>query len=85
MRGGNRTLIDLTGRTFGRLKVIGRVPTDKYYSNPRPMWLCECQCGNQKVVRGSNLRAELTRSCGCLRREKSAENGRKRKGTQCKS
>lgn len=85
MRGGNTTLIDLTGRTFGRLKVIGRAPDNKYYNTPRPMWLCECECGNKTVVMGANLRDGKTRSCGCLRRETSAENGRRRKGTQCKS
>lgn len=73
--------IDLTGRTFGRLKVIERAPNDEISRNPRPLWLCECECGNMTVVCGANLRHNLTRSCGCLRREKSAENGRKRKGT----
>lgn len=73
-------LIDLTGRTFGRLTVLGRVPRNDQYSSPRPLWLCQCECGQQTVVIGANLRAGLTRSCGCLRRETSTENGRRRKG-----
>ena len=81
MRGGNRTLIDLTGRTFGRLTVIGRVPPDTVYGLARPMWLCECECGTQTAVLGQNLRSHATKSCGCLRRETSAANGRRRKGT----
>lgn len=79
MRGGNRTLIDLTGQTFERLRVIERAPDMMHYSNPRPVWLCECACGNMTIVRGSNLKSGLTRSCGCLRREESAENGRRRR------
>lgn len=33
---------DLTGRTFGLLKVLRRVEDVK---PGRPMWLCECRCG----------------------------------------
>ena len=79
MRGGK--LIDLTGRKYGRLKVIKRVPSDNKYSAPRPLWLCECECGNTTVVIGANLRTGMTRSCGCLRREVSAANGKRREGT----
>ena len=79
MRGGNRTLIDLTGRTFTRLKVIRRAKEVEAMSRDRwrPMWICECECGTQCVVLGDNLRSKKTKSCGCLRKEKSAENGRK--------
>lgn len=77
MRGGNRTLIDLTGRTFGRLKVIKRVTGDGGYSQPRPRWLCECECGNKAVVLGANLRSGMTRSCGCLRSEKASTRAKK--------
>ena len=78
-RGGCRTLIDLTGRTFTRPTVIRRVKDVETISRDRwrPMWLCECECGNQCVVLGDNLRSGKTKSCGCLRKEKSAENGRK--------
>lgn len=77
MRGGNRTLIDLTGRTFGRLKVIERSADNCEYSQPRPRWLCECECGNKAVVLGANLRSGMTRSCGCLRSEKARTRAKK--------
>ena len=80
-RGSSYTLIDLAGRTFGRLTVLERVPNDDRYSQPRPLWLCQCSCGNKTVVIGANLRDGKTKSCGCLRREVSAANGRKREGT----
>lgn len=35
--------------------------------------LCTCTCGSQKVVLKDNLRRGLSKSCGCLRREKLAE------------
>src|SRR5260370_8449908 len=60
-------LIDLAGKRFGRLSVIERGPDWK----PRiSQWHCKCDCGNMALVIGYNLRAGLTTSCGCLRREK---------------
>lgn len=32
-------------------------------------WKCLCDCGKIKIVRGSSLRGEVIRSCGCLRNE----------------
>ena len=56
---------DLTGRTFGRLVVTGRVLTDRRHTR----WACECSCGNTSVVRTHVLLDGTTRSCGCLARE----------------
>lgn len=62
---------DLTGMTFGRLKVICQAddyvsPSGKHYAQ----WLCECSCKdhNKVVVRGVNLtgKSQHTKSCGCL-------------------
>lgn len=66
---------DLTGRRFGRLTVIELHSAAKH-GTPRT-WLCKCDCGGEKVVNSSRLLRGLTRSCGCLRKETSAENGRK--------
>ena len=58
-------LIDLTDRTFDMLTVIKRVEDRK---PGRPMWLCQCECGNTVVVSSTNLlRTNGTKSCGCLR------------------
>lgn len=56
------------GRRFGRLLVLA---VDK----PRHL-LCRCDCGVERVVRTQDLRTGVTRSCGCLRREASAERQR---------
>jgi len=55
-------LIDLKGRSFGRLEVQKRVENDK---RGYPQWLCLCICRNIKVVSGENLRSGKTSSCGC--------------------
>jgi len=36
------------------------------------MWLCRCCCGNTHLVSGYSLRSVHTKSCGCLKNEKSA-------------
>jgi hypothetical protein len=60
---------DLTGRAFGRLTVIKQMPSVKAKS----MWLCRCECGEERIVRGTHLTWVRIRSCGCLKREQSRE------------
>ena len=55
--------IDLTGKQFGRLVVKQRL--DK--RGKEWYWLCECECGNTKEVRGVSLREGKVKSCGCLK------------------
>lgn len=55
---------DMIGRRFGRLTVLE-------YDHPGrngPYYLCECDCGNQKVVSKNNLKTGNSTSCGCKRR-----------------
>lgn len=61
--------IDLTGMKFGRLTVLERDMT-KPIGHQKPVyWVCQCECGKIKVVRGANLKNGHTQSCGCLRIE----------------
>lgn len=52
------------------LKFITKA-TKKNYS------IFECTCGNQKEIRNDHVRHGYIKSCGCLRREKSAEAAKK--------
>jgi len=54
--------IDLTGMRFGSLTVLNFV--ESLAGSRR--WLCKCDCGNEKVIRGNALRTGNTKSCGCL-------------------
>jgi len=56
-----RLAIDLSGKRFGKLLVVSRVENRE----GRPSWLCQCDCGNSKVVMGGNLKTGATKSCGC--------------------
>lgn len=53
-------LIDETGNKYGFL-TVKELTKDK---NGRTAWLCECDCGNTKIVRGSDLRSGKITSCG---------------------
>jgi hypothetical protein len=61
--------IDLTGEQFGRLRVLGREGMNKHR---QLTWMCECECGNRKVVLGVCLRRGDVQSCGCLHKEVTA-------------
>lgn len=60
-----REVKDLTGKHFGRLKVIRK--TDKR-KNGKIVWECLCKCGNTCEVTASRLGVN-TNSCGCIKVE----------------
>lgn len=62
-------IVDLTGMTFGRLRVIEFAGIAK---NRKAIWKCECSCENHTIitVQGANLRNGNTQSCGCLHKER---------------
>ena len=59
---------NLQGQKFGRLTVIEQ---DTEHKGAAAYWKCQCECGNIKSIRGSNLTSKNkpTRSCGCLNKE----------------
>lgn len=61
----NKT-IDLKGKTFNRLFVIERADNNE---NGKSRWLCECICGNIKIILSDSLKSGKTKSCGCLNKE----------------
>lgn len=64
------TVKDLTGKKFGMLTVLKL----DHIANKRSFWLCKCDCGNIKVIRGDCLKSStgrpVTVSCGCYNRNK---------------
>lgn len=65
MRTGARKLIDLVGKRFFRLTVLGPHESRK----KKVHWLCRCDCGSETWVDSQVLRNGSTKSCGCLHRE----------------
>ena len=66
-----KQFLNLAGQKFGKLTAIREVaPVFSSKGVPERTWLCRCDCGREIVVRQKNLKNKVTRSCGCLRREK---------------
>ena len=59
---------DLSNLVFGRWTVLALVQR-KDKRNRKVYWRCRCACGTERDVMGPNLVQQLTRSCGCLKRE----------------
>ena len=63
-------MLDLLGRRFGRLTVLERYGVDKWR---RIKWRCRCDCGNEVMTLGCNLKNGHTKSCGCLQKDRASE------------
>lgn len=61
---GKTSKLNLLYERFGNLVVIDEAPNK---DNGRTAWLCQCDCGNTKIVGTKELRSGETKSCGCLR------------------
>lgn len=66
-RSRQATIIDLTGKRFGKLTVLKK--TNRRNKSRSIIWLCKCDCGNKKYITSSNLTSGETKSCGCLQTE----------------
>ena len=55
---------DLTGRVFGKWRVLSRGPRGTY---GRSRWNCKCECGTESLLYATNLKVDTT-SCGCKSR-----------------
>lgn len=64
---------DLTGKQFGKLRVIKRSERVSSGKRNRIYWDCICDCGNQVTVQGDHLRSGHTQSCGCSKQEFTGE------------
>lgn len=64
---------DLTGARFGRLIVLEMAPSIRGHAACK----CICSCGTEKIIPSANLTRGDTKSCGCLRQETTAAQGRK--------
>lgn len=61
--------INITNQRFGRLIALYPVRS----SSVGVQWLCQCDCGNTKIIRAGYLKAGDAKSCGCA-----ADIGRRR-------
>lgn len=65
-------LIDLSGRRFTQVVVLGRARA--------LYWRCRCDCGNTIAIRGDALRSGNIKSCGHARGRKTQHGEKRRLG-----
>ncbi len=65
-----RKRLDITGQRFNKLTAIKPVYTNNCGNL---MWECKCECGNITITTAHKLISGHTKSCGCLRRQKTIE------------
>lgn len=66
-----RNMVDLTNKKFNRLTAL--LPTNLRFDHS-VVWLCKCDCGNEFLLSGKLLQNGHTKSCGCLKKEKTGQN-----------
>jgi hypothetical protein len=66
---------NLLGQKFARLLVIAEA--EPVGVRQRTAWLCQCDCGIQKIIKTEELKNGDTKSCGCLNDEKRKERAQK--------
>ena len=65
----NPRAVDLTGRVFGRLRVLELASPGGRRMGGQLVWNCVCECGTTRQLPSSTLTKGTTRSCGCLKRD----------------
>ena len=63
-----RRVRDLSGKRFSHWLVIAYAGIQK--RTGWALWRCECKCGKRQRIAGAALTGGLSRSCGCLLRDK---------------
>ena len=58
------TFIDLTGKKFGKFTVLKRVDPPENAKVTGSYWLCQCECGNTRILRAADINRENQLSCG---------------------
>ena len=62
---------NLIGKQFGYWTVLE--DPHEVTSDRDRYWVCQCQCGTIKKVRGGSLKKGKSKSCGCLKKENSGQ------------
>lgn len=58
---------DLTGLKINKITFLEYVENDR---RRNAMWKVRCDCGTEFLVRANAVRTGNTRSCGCIRTDK---------------
>ena len=74
---------DMRGQKYNKLTIL----EFSHLKNFKSYWLCQCDCGNYKIILGVNIKGGQAKSCGCFRKPREIRdqiiNGKK-KCSKCK-
>lgn len=59
-----KIVLNLIGKRFGILTPIKFIGLSR---NNKALWLCKCDCGQEKIILSNSLTCQRTKSCGCRR------------------
>ena len=62
---------------YNRLTLVEELEPKRYTTQTKRQFLCECECGNKKVVFLQHLKSGKIKSCGCYNSEVSSKRGSK--------
>jgi len=70
----NITKVPMIGRKFNRWLVLSQ-SYSTFDKNGKTVfrYLCQCECGTERVVLARNLRKGISVSCGCYQKERAAK------------
>lgn len=71
-----RPALDIVGKRFGKLIILGRWGTRGH----QLLWRAKCDCGNVVLVNSANVLRRKTKGCGCLRHQAGKNNPAYRHG-----
>lgn len=63
----------MIGQKYNRLTAISRQGVD---NKRQILWLFECECGKFKILRGTEVRRGIVKSCGCYMKEQTSKSKR---------
>jgi len=67
-----RVDLSIVGKKFNRLRVLEFIGQDK---NKKSLFKCLCDCGNEGIFRGTEVKNGHTKSCGCFQKESRFKHG----------
>lgn len=67
IKGGSKAWINITGKTYNYLTVLGYIGKGK--------WECKCKCGTVCIKRTGKITTGYTKSCGCISKDNATTHG----------
>jgi hypothetical protein len=64
--------INMIGFKSNRWVVVSEALKPSDAKRTGKFWNCICECGTERIVYGATIRSESSKSCGCLKAEKSS-------------